>query len=193
MKINTTCNYLSALSLFVSTKDPRRYLHGIHFYITGDFLQAEATNGHIAMRCKSAGSAEGLDDAGVILVLDSRLMTEVNKPKNSCEAVQAWQVEGFSWAAKFDGVTYPLTAIDAKFPDVDRVIPSDKDFIKTPDDEKFPHVSAKYLELIGKAGSRLMHGKGNKAVQVLTRSKKESLLVKYAEKDAIAVLMPLRV
>ena len=117
--------YLLAAKLCSAGNDVRYYLLGVH--ITQDFV--EATDGHRALRINGKNddafmlSTENIFD----LIIPRMTIDLVNKTLNAVRKRQANVSVHESGTGEYqlscDGLVFPFTPIDGRFPDVNRIIP----------------------------------------------------------------------
>jgi DNA polymerase III sliding clamp (beta) subunit (PCNA family) len=122
MNITIPAAVIKTAQLFQASKDDvRYYLIGLHLKNSKGVLTVEATNGHSLCQMKVVNEAEDFD---VILNLDSIKMSPkfLKKP----DSVVELSTEHFkNFEATCDNVTTRLQAIEGKFPDAQRFIPTE--------------------------------------------------------------------
>ena len=115
--MNIPAKYLKAALLFASKKDVRYYLNGVLFEVLNGQARLVATDGQI-LGVFQLGECS-LPDTQIINPRDCH---ETIKPKAGEVALRP--VNGRTCALVYAGDEYTFTAIDARFPDYRRVIPS---------------------------------------------------------------------
>lgn len=109
-----------ALSHGMSTDQARYYLNGIHVIAKDNTLIMEATNGHALMRITDAQGY--MPDVNEIISADTVKM--VLKLFFKTSRIYA---DFDRKILDVDGLEYPMVLIDGTFPDIDRVIPDNRE------------------------------------------------------------------
>ncbi len=115
----------------MAQQDVRYYLNGLMLEISSNYLRAVATDGHRLAYCEKETNADIADIKQVILprkgVLELvRLLSDTDDNVKVILGSNHLQVE-------FDGLRLTSKLIDGRFPDYNRVIPTDGDNVITAD------------------------------------------------------------
>jgi len=115
----------------MAQQDVRYYLNGLMLEVSSNYLRAVATDGHRLAYCEKETSADIADIKQVILprkgVLELvRLLSETDDMVKIILGSNHLQVE-------FDGLRLTSKLIDGRFPDYNRVMPTDGNNIMTAD------------------------------------------------------------
>ena len=121
----------------MAQQDVRYYLNGLMLEISANYLRAVATDGHRLAYCEKETSADIADIKQVILprkgVLELvRLLSDTDDPVRVILGSNHLQVE-------FDGLRLTSKLIDGRFPDYNRVMPTDGENVITADRDQLRH------------------------------------------------------
>ncbi len=119
----TLSDIIDKTAFAMAQQDVRYYLNGLMLEISSDYLRAVATDGHRLAYCEKETSADIADIKQVILprkgVLELvRLLKDSDEIAKITLGSNHLQVE-------FDGLRLTSKLIDGRFPDYNRVIPTD--------------------------------------------------------------------
>lgn len=103
----------------VSTEASRYYLNGIHVYDKDGFRYYEATDGHVCFRAVTQIDGDALPGDYII-----KMQSAIKSKLKTCELVLA---DEDTAVIKCD-VKQAFDIIDATFPDVERIIPQNREF-----------------------------------------------------------------
>lgn len=128
---NTLRNIIDKTAFAMAQQDVRYYLNGLMLEVSANYLRAVATDGHRLAYCEKETSADIADIKQVILprkgVLELvRLLTDSDDKVKVVLGSNHLQVE-------FDGLRLTSKLIDGRFPDYNRVMPTDGNNIVTAD------------------------------------------------------------
>lgn len=122
MQFSIQRNQLKAMSRLAATSDIRYYLNGLHVVQDNRGTYIEATNGHVLGRLL-IDETPIANPCSVIMPLDS-VKTLAATGKKGRETV-CFTVDGVKISAiSPQGETMIFQAIEGKFPDIDRVVPT---------------------------------------------------------------------
>jgi hypothetical protein len=101
-------------------KDIRYYLQGLHVVRDNRGTYIEATDGHVLGRLFVDGIQA---DAPISVILPTEHLIKLKGTKRQGDDYLHFSVEGYSVECISDNQTVRFQAVDARFPDADRVIP----------------------------------------------------------------------
>lgn len=182
MKFTLTRKNIRALLHFAAKKDPRYYLNALCVTQNQRGTVLEATNGHVLgiIRVDQAPQAEnrviiGRDDCeklkGTKKQGDEELHFTVEGTRISCEIPS-------------QGLIMHFAAIDAKFPDTDRVVPKYDGGAQIA-----ATYNPEYLMAFALASEEL---RGKKYMPVVYQRGNDAALVSLGNDDFVGVVMPVR-
>ena len=121
----------------MAQQDVRYYLNGLMLEVSANYLRAVATDGHRLAYCEKETNADIADIKQVILprkgVLELvRLLGDTENTVKVTLGSNHLQVE-------FDGLRLTSKLIDGRFPDYNRVMPTDGDNVITADRDQLRH------------------------------------------------------
>jgi len=121
----------------MAQQDVRYYLNGLMLEVSANYLRAVATDGHRLAYCEKETNADIADIKQVILprkgVLELvRLLSDTDDSVKVILGSNHLQVE-------FDGLRLTSKLIDGRFPDYNRVMPTDGDNVITADRDQLRH------------------------------------------------------
>ena len=121
----------------MAQQDVRYYLNGLMLEVSANYLRAVATDGHRLAYCEKETNADIADIKQVILprkgVLELvRLLGDTENTVKVTLGSNHLQVE-------FDGLRLTSKLIDGRFPDYNRVMPTDGDNVMTADRDQLRH------------------------------------------------------
>ena len=166
-------------------KDIRYYLQGLHVVRDNRGTYLEATDGHILGRLFIDGIQS---DTPVSVILPTEHLIKLKGTKKQGDDILHFSVEGHAVECISDNQTVRFQAVDARFPDTDRVIPlvfKDED-IKPSNFN--PDLLVRFVDM-----SEEIWGK--RQVPSLTQRGIDSCLVSFQSMDDhfVGVIMPIRV
>lgn len=128
---HTLRDIIDKTAFAMAQQDVRYYLNGLMLEISANYLRAVATDGHRLAFCEKETKADIADVKQVILprkgVLElSRLLDDTDNTVKVILGSNHLQVE-------FNGLRFTSKLIDGRFPDYNRVMPTDGDNIITAD------------------------------------------------------------
>ena len=130
----TLHDIIDKTSFAMAQQDVRYYLNGLMLEVSANYLRAVATDGHRLAYCEKETSADIADIKQVILprkgVLELvRLLSDTENSVKITLGSNHLQVE-------FDGLRLTSKLIDGRFPDYNRVMPTDGGNVMTADREQ---------------------------------------------------------
>jgi DNA polymerase-3 subunit beta len=184
MKFSIKRKDIRAMLHLAAKKDIRYYLQGINVVRDNRGTYIEATDGHILGRLFIDGIRS---DTKQNVVLPTEALQKLKGTKKQSEEWLSFSVEGLAVECIDSQSTTRFSAHDARFPDADRVIPSD---IKEEDIKPStfnPDLVSRFVDV-----SEELYGK-RQIPQILQRGDK-SALVAFPQMDDhfVGVLMPCR-
>jgi len=121
MKIYTTLSALKAIAVLAADNDLRYYLNGVHITASAGETRLAATDGHVLGIHRSEQENEDITYAEFILPLD---VIKLLKPASKNIDSVIIDTDGLTGTiTAVTGATINFSAIDGKFPDIQRVIP----------------------------------------------------------------------
>jgi hypothetical protein len=166
-------------------KDIRYYLQGLHVVRDNRGTYLEATDGHILGRLFVDGIQS---DTPVSVILPTEHLIKLKGTKRQGDDILHFSVDGFAVECISDNQTVRFQAVDARFPDTDRVIPLVfKDADIKPSNFN-PDLLVRFVDM-----SEEIWGK--RQVPSLTQRGIDSCLVSFQSMDDhfVGVIMPIRV
>jgi DNA polymerase-3 subunit beta len=121
MKIYTTLSALKAIAILAADNDIRYYLNGVQITANATETRLAATDGHVLGIHRSEQQNENIDFVEFILPLD---VIKLLKPAYKNIDSVVIDTDGLTGTiTAVTGATINFSAIDGKFPDIQRVIP----------------------------------------------------------------------
>jgi DNA polymerase III sliding clamp (beta) subunit (PCNA family) len=119
-----------ALTSIVNNKDVRFYMHGVHFYQSGDNVRAVATDGHALLDIEVSAGHTALDEGATIGLPQKKIAkgaeyVEINLSANAPDSAGTGEP---SWhhmtvTTKSGATSYTTApAVEGTFPDFERVL-----------------------------------------------------------------------
>lgn len=184
MKFSLKRKDIRGMLHLAAKKDIRYYLQGINVVRDNRGTYIEATDGHVLGRLFINGERS---DTKQNVVLPTEALSKLKGTKKQGEEWLSFSVEGLAVECIDSQSTTRFSACDARFPDADRVIPTD---IKPEDISPFtfnPDLVSRFVDV-----SEEIYGK-RQIPQILQRGDK-SALVGFPQMDDhfVGVLMPCR-
>lgn len=182
MKFSIQRKQLKGISRFSATKDIRFYLMGICVTQNQRGTVIEATNGHMMGRLLV--NSEPMPENRVIIQ-----STDVDKLKGTKKTANDWlhfTVDGLKIEVITPDSTMTFQALEANFPDTDRVTPT----VLKDEDVKPSHFNPEYLMSFMQA-SEDFSGK-KQFPRVIQRGENPALVLLPCVDDFVGVLMPIR-
>lgn len=133
----TLYDIIDKTAFAMAQQDVRYYLNGLMLEVSANYLRAVATDGHRLAYCEKETNADIADIKQVILprkgVLELvRLLSDTENSVKITLGSNHLQVE-------FDGLRLTSKLIDGRFPDYNRVMPTDAGNVMTADREQLRH------------------------------------------------------
>lgn len=185
MKISLKTSVLRAALMCAAKKDIRYYLQGVCVSINHlEVAMVYGTNGHIlfAGQCP-IDTIEAPEALGFDIIIPSDVIKAMDK-KADCVILET--IEGGAKGYYVLGNSR-FQAIDARFPDVSRVIPSRDSF----PEQKISYFKPEYLQTANEALAMYYGSKKDKCY-ALTQRGDASGVVHAERNDALVVVMPMR-
>lgn len=185
MKISLKTSVLRAALMCAAKKDIRYYLQGVCVSINHpEVAMVYGTNGHILFAGQSPIEIlEAPDSLGFDIIIPSDAIKAMDK-KADCVILET--IEGGAKGYYVLGNSR-FQAIDARFPDVSRVVPSRDAF----PEQKISYFRPEYLQTANEALAMFYGHKKDKCYS-LTQRGDASGVVHNERNDALVVVMPMR-
>ena len=176
--MNIPSKYLKAALLFASKKDVRYYLNGVLFEVLNGQARLVATDGKM-LGVFRLGECS-LPDTQIII---PREKIEVIKLK--ADEVTLRPGDGKTCALVYAGNEYTFTAIDARFPDYRRVIPSG---VMSGESAQF---SSELIVVLDKA-YKVLNPSSKWNTPYISHNGSSSALVDLNDDNFLGVIMPIK-
>ena len=177
--MNIPAKYLKAALLFASKKDVRYYLNGVLFEVLNGQARLVATDG-IILGVFRLGECS-LPDTQIII---PREKIEVIKLK--ADEVTLRPGDGKTCALVYSGDEFTFTAVDGRFPDYRRVIPSG---VMSGESAQF---SSELIVVLDKAYKVLNPSSKWNVPYISHNGSRSSALVDLNDDNFLGVIMPLK-
>ena len=132
-------NLFAKTSFAISTEETRYYLNGVFFHIVDcdgvSVLRSVATDGHRLAQCQSACPVGGEEMPSIII--PRKTVNELQKLLEDIQGDISVQVSDTKIIFAFNDIVLVSKLIDGKFPDYNRVIPTDNTKILTVNPQSF--------------------------------------------------------
>ena len=187
MQFSILRKQLKAMSRLAATSDIRYYLNGLHVVQNNRGTYIESTNGHMLGRLL-IDETPVANPCSVILPLDS-VKTLSATGKKGGETV-CFTVDGVKISAiNPQGETMIFQAVEGKFPDCDRVVPT-----VTSDSGLEPSTyNPEYIQAFADCANDLRGHKANDiTVQIKQRGKDSGIVNIDSDSLFVGVIMPIR-
>ena len=184
MKFSIKRKDIRAMLHLTAKKDLRYYLQGMNIVRDNRGTYIEATDGHIMGRLFIDGIRS---DTKQSVILPSDALQKLKGTKRQADEWLSFSIEGFAVECIDSQSTTRFSAHDARYPDIDRIIPND---VKTEDIQPStfnPDLVSRFMDV-----SEELYGK-RQIPQILQRGN-QSALVGFPQMDDhfVGVLMPCR-
>jgi DNA polymerase-3 subunit beta len=121
----------------MAQQDVRYYLNGLMLEVSANYLRAVATDGHRLAYCEKETNADIADITQVILPRKGVL--ELVRLLSDTENIVKVTLGSNHLQVEFDGLRLTSKLIDGRFPDYNRVMPTDGDNVITADRDQLRH------------------------------------------------------
>ena len=121
----------------MAQQDVRYYLNGLMLEVSANYLRAVATDGHRLAYCEKETNADIADIKQVILPRKGVL--ELVRLLGDTENIVKVTLGSNHLQVEFDGLRLTSKLIDGRFPDYNRVMPTDGDNVITADRDQLRH------------------------------------------------------
>jgi len=184
MKFSIKRKDIRAMLHLAAKKDIRYYLQGINVVRDNRGTYLEATDGHIMGRLLTDGIKS---ETKQNVVLPTEALIKLKGTKKQSEEWLSFTVDGLAVECISDDSTVRFSAHDARFPDIDRIIPM---VIKSEDIQPAtfnPDLLSRFVDV-----SEELYGK--RQIPMILQRGSQSALVSFPQMDDafIGVMMPCR-
>ena len=176
--MNIPAKYLKAALLFASKKDVRYYLNGVLFEILNGQARLVATDGNML----------GVFQLGECSIPDTQIIIpreKIEVIKLKADEVTLRPGDGKTCAIVYAGNEYTFTAIDARFPDYRRVIPSG---VMSGESAQF---SSELIVVLDKA-YKVLNPSSKRGTPYISHNGLRGALVDLNDDNFLGVIMPLK-
>lgn len=122
MKLNLKT--LQTLAKVAPRDDARTYLQSVHVIATSTDIRYEVTNGHYLIVAHEEREKDETETCDVIVPREFILSVKTAKSKSGAFDLCDFAVDGTDVAIAYYGAQFRTAAIDGKFPDIKRIIPT---------------------------------------------------------------------